>query len=1276
MNVQRFTELCEEYISGKRQFVGKPEEETKQMLIEPFLASLGWPSTRSAEYYDREYLGKVKGVAWKDIALMINDRPRIFIETKPCIEKNIDKKYAKDLLKYLKDYNSDKPETEWVSWGILTNFAEWFIYHWSEPSADPKPFYSFKLHELSERLSSLEETLSPEGVRNNRLLNRFYETPGHKLDEAFLKDLKKWRKIIANAFYLENPDLTIEQISEISHIFLSRLIFLRRLEAIGVLKPRWVKSQFEAWKEGKTIPTATLSDYIRMLFNGFWRFYDTELFQEQECDKLDFNDLFFEELLKELEPSPQRVREIVGIQEPMDKGLYGYNFMELSLDILGTVYERYLAHTLEFKDLNNGKKIISIDETPKLRQKEGAYFTPSHVVKLILNHTLAPRLSAILTSAIDFVKSGRMNEAKSKITEIEKIKILDPACGSGSFLIEAFKTISSAYLRYNEALSEAYKGKSLLEQKAAEYEVNKIGEHILLENLYGVDLDTKAVELTKLNLWLHHIDLNRSHYYYSGGAAKKKLLPPLDLNIQCGNSMVCHDETEIDAFSKEIAQIKEIRNDLRKLRFKISLNADEKQVRTLQKQDEELSNKMRVIIKKIEDALTASLSAYLGTEESRRDFEKPFDWKSRFPEVFADNGFDVYVGNPPYINLYKFSGEFRDYLEKKDPEIFSNKNDILYHFYKLGISLLKQGGSLGYITSRYFLEAENADKLRGWLPRNSKIEVLIDWGNVELFQGINTRCVVMALRKSADSQINLRNIIGAAKIKNWRNEHSSLTTLIEEHIGGEFYQLPNIAVFPIPQSELTSEPWRLLFEEEKQLKTLLEKDAWQLGGKNGLCEMGMGMQTGLDAAFRVTKSEVESKKIPKEFVRKLVRNGDIRRYALHDRDEYWIYTEDTDVDSLSDDHPIKKHLLKYYDKLVKRYPCRITEEQPIPKRKWFQYTVVNIKELFQLEEKLVVPYKAPSNRFAMDCEQRISSMDVYVLTVKDEHRFTVSGWFILAVLNSSLMDYAYITFYGRRKKSEFDYYTGLLEKIPIKKPSQEVHDSLSKLSKEMHELNQARIAALDEFSNMIAAEPHEEVRFEHFYDNAIAYNISNKEAFLKELPKGDGEEYEVYQIGCEEIDSKLVFDVDFRLNGERERRKVLEITVDDKVIREFLLLSVKSFVEQNRNKKTLGKRNPLTVILKNVFLPRFKTNIKDNIAKIQHFIDEFHSRHVISTSFSDVERRIVFYAGQIDKLVAALYGLSQMQEQEINSLYHVSSVSEYFDRLEGYIGLEDIQTEE
>lgn len=142
-----------------------------------------------------------------------------------------------------------------------------------------------------------------------------------------------------------------------------------------------------------------------------------------------------------------------------------------------------------------------------------------------------------------------------------------------------------------------------------------------------------------------------------------------------------------------------------------------------------------------------------------------------------------------------------------------------------------------------------------------------------------------------------------------------------------------------------------------------------------------------------------------------------------------------------------------------------------------------------------------------------------------------------------------------------------------------------------------------------------------------------------------------------------------------ERRKVVEISIDDKDIREFLLLSVKSFIEENRRKKIIGRAHPLKVIIKNLFVPKFETNINDNFLKVVSIIDNLHKKNRLTERLSDIEREIVAHAEQIDTQVAALYGLDKKQEQKIQEISAVSFISEYFDRTEEYVGLEDIEVE-
>jgi type I restriction-modification system DNA methylase subunit len=1299
--LQSLIALCDEYRAGTRAFTGKPEEITKQNLIEPLLEHLSWSKTPDDDYYEREFRGKVKGVEWKDIVLLTDNEPRIFVETKACSDSGIHAKYAKELLTYLKDYNADKIESEWVTWGILTNFTETLFYHWSEPISNPTPFYTVGYKELPERFQELKALISPEGIRNNRLLNSYLESPAHKLDEDFLQDLKKWRLIIANGLYRRNSSLSLEKLSELSHILLSRLIFIRRLEAIGVLQPHWLKNQYTAWREGKTLPMPTFAEYLRELVRSFWKLYDTELFEEQECDRCDFEDSYFKDLLKYIDVPIADVRLITGTEKLQDRGLYGYKFGELTLDILGAVYERYLAHKLEFKLVkpNSGSeiKVVTIEETAELRQKEGAYFTPPHIVNFILARTLEPKVRAIFDDAAVLLARRDFQSARKKIDEISRIRILDPAAGSGSFIIAAFKILAHYYSAYNRAVAEEFSKLPSLDNRSLDFQVDKVTERILLQNLFCVDLDPKAVEMTKLNLWLHHIDYNRHDYQYEGGRAVKKLLPTLDLNIQVGNSLIDGGRFDPKPIAKQLERIVEIRRKLSEIRIALSRNRDDKEIIKLQTEDGKLKEELDRLVKDVESDVNATVMEY-----NAEDMTESFNWTVRFPEVFADGGFDVYVGNPPYINLYKFTDQFRDYLSKRDPEIFNAKNDLLYHFCKRGIELLKEAGSLGYIVSRYFLEAENADLLRGYLTNTLLVRILVDYGNVEIFKGVNIRSVVLVCDKSTAHD----NIVRVGKVRGvWSGSPTELTQLFSSHIENGEYHTPDqrVAVFDISQATLGNEPWRLLSPLEMKVRENLEKDSWRLGGPDGLCDMGMGMQTGLDRAFRVTSQDIDREHIPSEFVRTLVRNGDIRRYTIYDRGEFWIYTEDTDIDSLPDSHPVKRHLKRFKDALNERYPCRtcshcsetfpshakmmehwkkegLRREERLPKRRWYEYTVPNIKELFNSTEKIIVPYKAPSNRFAIDKERRISSMDVYICVAKKQEGTSIVGhYYLLALLNSSLMDYSYITFYARRKKSEFEYYTGLLERIPIRKPNSKTHDALEKCAEQLtayhkirNDLEQLFQRRLDSVEGKIGIQS-----LKHYYTNPQAYAVSDKEWLhpAKGLIVGSDHHFTLYRVGVEEEDSSLWIDAEFQVGSDPKRReRVLRIRINDEKIRSFLLYSIKLYVSKSRGRKSIGNgKDLLDIILNSVEVFRLRTNTQENRDTIHSLMDEFDSQAPTKTGISTIERKILDLNTDIDELVYELYDLDAESREMLRGMYRYDLLSEYFDRVEEYLGVEDIQ---
>jgi hypothetical protein len=723
-----------------------------------------------------------------------------------------------------------------------------------------------------------------------------------------------------------------------------------------------------------------------------------------------------------------------------ERGIYGYNFAALTLDIIGSVYERYLAHDIVLKG-----EVVGIEETKELRKKEGAYYTPRYVVSYIVESTLRPRVERVRSQAISLLHEHKLQEAESKILELRNIKILDPACGSGSFLIKSFDVLAEAYDEYNSTYASeeskyyARSAPSLNLVEVGVRAVKDVGPRILLDNIHGVDLDPQAVELTKLNLWIRVFSRYPELYRRAQRKVQKKELPRLDMNIKCGNSLITGvaDLKNLEAERGKLARLIELRRDVKET---ILLRSPEHAKTLSDKSYEELKSRQNALVveeetirKGVNDKLNDRLLRHELNEAMSGYFsdlssDRPFNWEVEFAEVFdlavgqEDCGFDCIVGNPPYINLYNFDDLFRDYLEEHDADIFENKNDIYYHFYKLGVKNLRRHGSLSYVTSRYCVEASNAELTRLYLQNNTVIHSIIDFGNVEVFEGVNQRVIVGIFEKESDPGRRLGNVVKYRRvIEDWPSDHEEIIPYLRKLWDKKGYRDQYVEVFDFPQSGLNEKIWTFYMQDDSQVKKRLEAASTNLGGKQGLCDIAMGMQTGLDEAFTITADEIRSNKIPEEFVRPFLKNENVKRYILTDRKECWIFTPA--ISDIEKHQEIKRHLEKFNDKLVARYCTKKGN------KKWFEYAVANALSQFEMSEKIVVPYKCPENRFALDTDKHVHSMDVYLITLKSESLYSLK--YVLAILNSRLLNYSYRRFYGRRKKAEFEYYSELLEPIPI-----------------------------------------------------------------------------------------------------------------------------------------------------------------------------------------------------------------------------------------------------
>ena len=1139
---RRIHSLVEDYMqvlaTGKKDAFN--EERVKIAFMVPMLEALGW-NPRTDEVLPEQ--ATLTGRA--DFGLRVGGRTRIFVEMKS-FSKSLDghervkgrpRSYPEQAIQYAWGMKAD--------WAVLTNFEETRLYdsHVRRPEDGLVWKRPIRFTEYESRFDELW-LISKESVVSGALDAYKAKVERPPVDEAFLGDLMNCRQLLAEDLKTSNPGLTYDQINESVQKILDRLIFIKNCEDRLIIPAESLWKRFKGWQETSIDANiVTFMMDLKNLFRYFDQVYNGKLFEKHFCEDLKISNSVLEEIINVLYGDGRHL---------------GYDFSVIPVDVLGQTYELYIGSVIREKE--GQAKAIEIVRKSSKRRALGIYYTPEYAVAFIVRNTLGTLVNRCKTAE-----------------DVSKIKVLDCACGSGSFLIKAFDIIREWYVNYDKQYERIVTPGTL----DAHLElIPNAEERILTENLYGVDLDPQAVEITILNLSLKAVKT-------------REKLPYMGDHVKCGNSLIFGSEQKIRKFFDE--KWKE---------------------------------------------------------------RKPFNWKEEFPEVL--HKFDVFIGNPPYINLYKFPKEFRNYLQFRDNEIFTPKNDVLYHFYKRGLDLLKEGGFLGYITSRYFLEATNATKFRKFLLENACIDTLIDFGNVEVFEGINTRVVIMILIKDTAGKSEGRhsNKIKVVKVKKWPFQKHELMEHIKRYMGLEDYHDDYISAFKVDQKELSSEPWRLLCPCEKELKRQIECDAWHLGGKDGLCKIGMGMQTGLDEAFRVTTKEIEEEKLERRLIRKLVRNGDIRKYYIRERDEYWIYTENIDIDNYPN---IKKHLMKYYDKLIERYPCR----GPTPKRKWYEYTVPNLREVFEKNTKILVPYKAPCNRFALDDRKCLSSMDVYVACPKESCPMSIT--YILALLNSDLLDYAYITFYGRRKKAEFDYYTTLISKIPIKKPPNKVvYVDLEKLATELTFLHKVRQKMIYLFNQLVNSQPYQLNSFRVYYDHGLLYGFSAKRVLID--PKTGGI---VFNVGLEETDENIVLEAEYAQNGHRKRAKVLDCKIPNKYVRRFLTNSIKLFIETRRSKKILGKGKILKVLLENIQVPRFYDNHEENLNLINLTMEEFFRSSPGEESISEIERKIWANDDKINEIVLDLYALDDKKKEMIRRLYKVRTVSAYIERLEQYIGVED-----
>jgi type I restriction-modification system DNA methylase subunit len=476
--LEKIQKLLEKYAEvAKEGRVSKYNEEmTKKDFILPLFDALGWKTADSREVTAEEKISKKR----VDYGFRINGIPKVFLEAKSLKEDLDNPKFFEQAVSYAWHKG--------CTWAVLTNFARVKILNaeWKARNYLQSHFMTLEHVEFIKRFEDLL-LLSKEGFEKDKL-DQLAEKYGKKtkkesVDKQLLNDFTRFRDILSrNITKLNaNRNLSEEELDESVQRILDRLIFIRNCED-RELEPKNLISNYRQWtSRGK----GKLVQSLRDDFAYFDKQYNSKLFAEHLCDSLEIDNEILEEV-------------IVGLYYTKDKAI-SYDFSIIDADVLGTIYEQYLGYVLK-----KTKKKARVTKSRSHRKEQGIYYTPTYVVDYIVRNTLGESL-------------------KRKKVEIEKIRILDPACGSGSFLIKAFDVLNEYYEQHVDYQQ------TQLDLKTGIPFTTKV--QILQNNIFGVDLDKQAVEIAQLNLLLKI-------------AEKGHRLPLLEQNIKLGNSII-DDETVV-----------------------------------------------------------------------------------------------------------------------------------------------------------------------------------------------------------------------------------------------------------------------------------------------------------------------------------------------------------------------------------------------------------------------------------------------------------------------------------------------------------------------------------------------------------------------------------------------------------------------------------------------------------------------------------------------------------------------------------------------------------
>lgn len=822
-----------------------------------------------------------------------------------------------------------------VKWVLLSNYVELRLYAVSETSLVYEQFFFRDLLDPAEYakfylLLSADNFLSG----NTEDLLKESNTADKDISDKLYEDYKLLRENMLSYMISDNPDKAPKDLIQPAQKLLDRILFISFAEDKGLIPDNSIRKAYE--HQDPYNPRPTYQNFIG-LFNSVDKgnatlgipAYNGGLFAKDDTlDQLTISNELCEGF----------------------KDLAAYDFdSEVSVTVLGRIFEQSIADLeILIESISAGKLPKAKSKTTSVtgkRKKDGVVYTPDNITQFIVANTLGSYINEQFD--LMFADYGKYKpdgtiqwKRGSKVEQqfwyewqekLMTIKVVDPAVGSGAFMVAAFDYLHLEYEKINEKLAELTGQRSVLD----------LNKEILNNNLFGVDINEESIEITKLSLWLKT-------------AEKGKPLESLDANFIAGNS----------------------------LGF-----------------DEPVPN-------------------------------NTFSWQTAFPQIFAEGGFDVVLGNPPYVRM-ELLKDIKPWLGKKY-QVASDRLDLYGYFFELGEKILKIEGKMAYISNATFFKTGSGEALRRFLLEKLNIEKIVNFNDLQVFEGVTTYPAILVLSKS---KYKGDNVISFLDLKESLPDNLELS--FEKNAS------------KMQQNQLTVKGWQLQSLISFNLLEKIKADYLTISQVYG--SPYRGVVTGYNEAFVI--SEDIKKKLIKEdpnstkLLKPFLEGKDLKKWHNQSRKLYIIYIPKNEIDI--DDYPaIKEWLIVYKDRLEKR----------ATKQEWFELQQAQLAYKPSFEgNKIQYAHFCSSPLFHMNTNGAFSNDKSYIIPTDD--------YYLYGLLNSNLIWFFIQSICPFVSGGYYELRVQYIETLPI--PNKPENEVISKISEECQSTVEARYKCETSFARRL-----------------------------------------------------------------------------------------------------------------------------------------------------------------------------------------------------------------